>query len=224
MAVGLLVLIGMLLIGVALIAYYARKRRIQEWQQTAAHLGFQYSTDDPFDLVTLPFSLFQRGEGRGSENVVWGQKDGLDIKAFEFWFYTESSDMKGNRSRSYERFSCSLVPVTSWCPETTIGPEDLFSRIGRSLGFHDIEVESEDFNKAWKVKSADQKFATYLLDPRMMQWLLDNKGWQFELSGNSLLTYCKRLRPREIWSVIEAGREFHAHVPKVIGDTYGEAT
>src|SRR5207248_694184 len=81
----LLVVIGVLLVGgAAAFAYYARKRRIQEWQQTAGHLGFQYSTGDPFELLNLPLALFQRGEGRGCENVVWGQKDGLDIKAFEF--------------------------------------------------------------------------------------------------------------------------------------------
>jgi len=222
MGVVLVVVLGLILVGgVALIGYYARKRRIQEWQQTAAHLGFQYSTDDPFDLLNLPFSLFQRGDGRGTENVVWGQKDSVEIKAFEFWDYTESSDMKGNRSRSYEHFSCTLLPIAAWCPHTTLGPEDMFSRIGRALGFHDIEFESGDFNRAWKVKSADPKFANYLVDPRMMEWLLDNKGWQFELSDRWMLAYCKRLKPREIWNVIEAAREFHMKVPKIIGETYG---
>jgi hypothetical protein len=73
-----------LVVGAAAVAYYVRKRRIEEWQQTAAHLGFRYSTGDPFDLLNLPLALFQRGDGRGCENVVWGEKDGGDIKAFEF--------------------------------------------------------------------------------------------------------------------------------------------
>ncbi|HEV2686513.1 MAG TPA: hypothetical protein VGW79_07730, partial [Actinomycetota bacterium] len=75
---------------------------------------------------------------------------------------------------------------------------------------------------AMNVKSAEPKFATYLCDARMMQWLLDNQGWQFELSGPWMITYCRRMRPRLIWNVLEAAREFHSHIPKVIAETYGE--
>ena len=221
----LLIVLGALLVGgAAYISYTLKKKRIQEWEQTAAHLGFQYSTDDPFDLLSLPFALFQRGDGRGTENVVWGQKDGVDIKAFEYWFYTETHNPKGGTSREYERFSCTLLPMSVYCPETAIAPEGFFAKIGHALGFHDIEFESEDFNKAWNVKSAEPKFATYLCDARMMQWLLDNKGWRFELSGPWVLTYTGRLKPKEIWNVIEAAREFHSHIPKVIGETYGEGS
>ncbi len=91
MAVALVIALGVvlvILVGVA--GYYARKRRILLWQQTAASLDLQYSTDDPFGLVDMPFDLFSRGDGRGIENVLSGTKDGLDIKAFEFWDYDES--------------------------------------------------------------------------------------------------------------------------------------
>ena len=224
MAVGLLIVIGVLLVGgVIVLGYYAKKRRIQEWQQTAGHLGFQYATEDPFDLLSLPFDLFRRGDGRGVENVVWGQKDGLDIKAFEYWYYENQTDSEGHTSRSYSHFSCTVVPTTAVCPHTTIGPEGLFSRLGRALGFHDIEFESEEFNKAMKVHSADPKFATYLVDARMMQWLLDNKRWQFEVCDRWVLAYDRRMKPMLIWNVIEAAREFQQHIPKVIDETYGEA-
>jgi hypothetical protein len=225
MGVVLVIALGVVLvILVAVAGYYARKRRILLWQQTAAGLGLQYSTEDPFGLVDMPFDLFSRGDRRGTENVLWGTKDGLDVKAFEFWDYTESSDTKGNRSRSYEHFSCALLPAPVMCPHTSIAPESFFSRIGRALGFHDIEFESEEFNKAMKVKSAEPKFATYLVDPRMMEWLLANKGWQFELSGQSLLTYCKRVKPPEIANVIAAARGFHQHIPRVIDETFKEGS
>jgi hypothetical protein len=219
--VVLIAVFAVVVILIAVGAYYYRQKRIQEWQQTAAHLGFQFSTDDLFGLLDLPFNLFERGDGRGTENVAWGQKDGIEIKAFEYWYYEESHDGKGGTSRNYSRFSCTLLPMSVYCPETTIGPEGFFAKVGRALGFHDIEFESEDFNKAFAVKSSEPQFATYLCDPRMMQWLLDNKGWHFELSGPWVLTYTGRVRPMEIWNVIEAAREFHSHIPKVIEETYG---
>jgi hypothetical protein len=225
MGVVLVIALGVvLLILVGVAGYYARKRRILLWQQTAAGLGLQYSTEDPFDLVSLPFDLFSRGEGRGIENVLSGTKDDLDTKAFEFWDYTESSDTKGNTSRSYEHFSCALLPTAATCPHTSIAPEGFFSRIGRALGFHDIEFESEEFNKHMKVTSAEPKFATYLVDPQMMEWLLANKGWQFELSDRSLLTYCRRVKPPKIASVIAAAQGFHEHIPRVIDETFKEGS
>jgi hypothetical protein len=223
MSPALVIALGIVLvILVAVAGYYARKRRILLWQQTAAGLGLQYSTEDPFDLVDMPFDLFSRGEGRGTENVLWGTKDGLEVKAFEFWDYTQTTDGQGHSSRSYEHFSCALLPTPVVCPHTAIAPEGFFSRIGRALGFHDIEFESEDFNKAMKVTSADPKFANYLVDSRMMEWLLANKGWQFELSGQSLLTYCGRVKPPEIASVIAASQGFHEHIPRVIDETFKE--
>jgi hypothetical protein len=224
---GPALIIALFVVVVILIAvggYYARKRRILLWQQTAASLGLRYSTEHPFDLLEMPFDLFSRGEGRGTENVLWGTKDGLDVKAFEFWDYTESSDGKGNTSRSYEHFSCALLPIAASCPHTTIAPEGFFSRIGRALGFHDIEFESEEFNKHMKVKSAEPKFATYLVDPRMMEWLLANKGWQFELSDRSLLTYCGRVHPQDIGTVLAAAEGFHQHIPRVIDETFKEGS
>ena len=166
----------------------------------------------------------EAGDGRGVENVVWGQRDGLDIKAFEYWYYEDSSDAEGHTSRDYSHFSCTVVPTAVSCPHTAIAPEGVLSRLGRALGFHDIEFESEEFNKAMKVNSADPKFATYLVDARMMQWLLDNKGWHFELCDRWLLAYRSRTKPKLIWGVIEAAREFHQHIPNVIEETYREGS
>ena len=207
-----------------ILGYRARKRRILEWQQTAAGLGFQFSTEDPFGLIGLPFDLFSRGDGRGSENVAWGTKDGLDTKVFEYWFYDTQTDDEGDTSEDYSYFSCALLPAPVFCPHTTIGPEGFFGRVGRALGFHDIEFESEDFNRNMKVKSAEPKFANYLVDARMMEGLLGNKGWQFELSGQQILTYCNRVKPHEIVGVLSAAEGFHQQIPKVIEDTYKEGS
>ena len=205
-------------------AYYAHKRLIELWQRTAAGLGFQYAEEDPFNLVSIPFRLFKLGEGQGCENVVWGTRNGLDVKAFDFWYYEDSTDGEGHTSRSYERFSCAVVPAPVGCPPTSIGPESFGSRIGRALGFHDIEFESEDFNKKMKVKSAEPKFANYLIDARMMQWLLDNKGWEFELTGMSMLAYCRKVKPPQIVKVIEAVEGFRQHIPNVVEETYKEGS
>ena len=40
--------------------------------------------------------------------------------------------------------------------------------------FHDIQFESEEFNRDFTVHCEEPKFANDLIDARMMQWLLAN--------------------------------------------------
>ena len=65
---------------VAWLAWQAKKKRREAFARLAGQLGLTYAAEDPFGLVGLPFTLFGRGEGRGTENVLWGTWQGLDLK------------------------------------------------------------------------------------------------------------------------------------------------
>ena len=54
----------------------------------------------------------------------------------------------------------------------SLGHENFLTRLGDHLGLHDVELEYDDFNRRFRVKCDDQKFAFSLLDGKMMQWLL----------------------------------------------------
>lgn len=74
---------------VAALAYYQHKRKIERQQQFAALAlghGLDFSIDDPFDTLGEPFALLRRGDGRGVENVLWGEWKGLEIRAFDYWY------------------------------------------------------------------------------------------------------------------------------------------
>src|SRR4029079_3268736 len=139
----------------------------------AGSLGFRYSIADPFDLLALPFSLFDRGDGRGVENVLWGMVGNLAVRLCDYWYYDETTDSKGHTSRSYSRFSCAMTSIDARCPGLTVQHENLLTRRGVALGFDDIDVESEQFDRAFRVKSDDRKCAYDLIDARMMAFLLD---------------------------------------------------
>ncbi len=48
----------------------------------------------------------------------------------------------------------------------------MLTRLAAHLGLHDIEFESDDFNRRFNVTCSDRKFANDLVDSRMNQWLL----------------------------------------------------
>lgn len=219
------VLLVLLVLGGAVLSWWLKQRRREEWSRVASGLGFRYSHDDPFGLVGLPFPIFGKGDGRGVENVAWGEYEGNEVRTFEYWYYDESTDSKGNTSRDYSRFTCAVTTLPSSLPSASIAPESLWTRLADHVGFRDVEFESEEFNRAFQVKSPDRRFVTYLVDARMMGWLLAARpGWTFEIAGPWLLAYGDRMSPSRVPVLLAAVDGFRDHVPDVVWEVFGEGT
>jgi hypothetical protein len=207
--------------GIAYLAYWQKKQRRLGFAHVARQLGLTYTQDDPYGLVGAPFELFQKGDGRGVENVIAGTWQGIEVRAFDYWYYEESSDGQGHRSRTYYRFDCAVFPVSAICPHLMIGNETFFTRLAGALSFHDIEFENEEFNRAFNVKCEDRKFANDVVDSRMIDWLIANgDGAKFEVTGSGALVAIDRCDPNELVGLLGLARDFVDHVPKVVFSLY----
>ena len=207
--------------GIAYGSYYLKKKRREGLAFAARQLSMRFALTDPFDTLQEPFDLLRKGDGRGVENVLWGTWQGIECRLFDYWYYEESTDSKGNRSRSYYRFSCVMSPVEAACSPLTIAKENLFTRLGDHLGFRDIELESEQFNRAFTVKSPDRKFAVDFCDARMMEWLLAHgQGYGFEVVGDRLLASCRRLKPTALVPLLGSMKGFRDQIPRVVFSLY----
>jgi hypothetical protein len=203
------------------ISLYLKAKRREAFRIFAGRHGFQYAQGDPFDLLGWPFDLFRRGAGRGIENMLWGNWEDQPMQAFDYWYYTESTDSKGRRSRSYRRFSCALVEVPAAFPHLVVAREGILSRLADHLGFEDIEFESPEFNRRYNVKAADRKFAYELLDARMLEWLVEfDQGLSFEILGNRVLAYGPKADPAALLPLIGTASMFRDHIPKVAWNLY----
>jgi hypothetical protein len=207
--------------GAAVWSWYAKQRRRDELASVARRLGLSYAAADPFDLVSEPFDLLGRGAGRGVENVLWGSYQGLEVRAFDYWYYTESRDADGHTSRSYSRFNAALVPVAAACAELSIANENVLTLLADHVGLRDIGFESEEFNRTFNVTSPDRKFANDLIDARMMAWLLaEAQGYAFDVAGSQVLIYRRQLAPTEVASLLAVAKAFVDHVPRVVYSLY----
>jgi len=185
----LIIVLGLAAVGlIGWFSYVAKQKRRQAFALMATQLGLEYSPQDPYGTVSEPFPLFDKGDGRGVENVLSGTWQDLDVRLFDYWYYDRSTDSKGNTSKTYYRFDCVIVPVEAACPQLTITHENLGTRLANALTFHDIRFESEEFNRAYYVRSPDKKFANDLVDARIMDWLMKHaEGFSFEVAGNEVL-------------------------------------
>jgi hypothetical protein len=221
MPVLIVVLFALVAGGAAYLAWYLKQQRINGLAAAAVQLGLQFSRSDPFGTLGEPFRLFRRGDGQGVENVMWGTWQGLEVRQFDFWYYEESTDGKGNRSRTYYRFNCVLSPIDAACMDLTIDHENVMTRLADALSFHDIEFESEEFDRAYNVKCSDKKFANDFMDARMMQWLLQHGGgFSFEVCADQVLVAHHRMKPLELTPLLGTAQGFSQTVPRVVFELY----
>jgi len=203
-------------------SYYLKKKRRDELAVFAKQYGLTYSREDPYDLLGYDFKLFRQGDGRGCENVLAGAWQGVPVKEADYWYYTESTDGEGHRTKSYKYFSVVVADMGCSMPYVSVAKENLFTRMADHMGFPDIDFESEDFNREFNVKSEDREFAFKLVDARMMQFLMDSGGkFGFEVRGPTVLTYCHKMKPLELVPLFGTAKGFHDHIPRLVWNEYG---
>ena len=131
---------------------------------------------------------------------------------------------RGGRSRTYYRFSCGVAHVDAACAGLRLERENARTWVANHVGLHDIQFESDVFNRAFDVHSPDRKFANDLIDARMIDWLLTvDVGFRFETAGPYVLCYGARRPPLELVPLIGTLKGFVDHVPRVVYELYGDA-
>lgn len=218
----LLLLLIAAVAGAAYVQYYLKKKRREEIAMMARQLGLSYSREDTIGLLSYPFALFRKGDGRGTENLLTGTWQDLPVVECDYWYYDESTDSEGHTSKTYHYFSTAIVQMEAFGSPLTVSRESVFTKLADHMGLPDIQFETDEFNKTFNVKCKDRKFANDIIDQRMMQWLLKaGDEWSFEVSGRDVLVFCKRRKPMELVPLLGTAKGFLDHVPRVVYELYG---
>jgi hypothetical protein len=220
-----LVFVAFVVAAIAGVAYVlqfkARQARVRAVMELAPRIGFTFSNADVDHVVDMPFALFSKGDGRRVELVISGTHNGVPMRMFDYWYYDQTSDGRGGRSRTYHRFTCGLATIPAACPRLRVGHEDFFTRLGDHLGLRDVELEYDDFNRRFRVKCDDQKFAFSILDGKMMQWLLGADSFDsVEVDGPWVLLVRPKLDPEHWLDLGSWLDQFHRQIPPVVYSTF----
>jgi len=209
---------------VVLVGYFrlqARRQRIAAVAALAQRIGFTFSVADDEHVAQMPFQLFGRGAGRKVELVVSGTHDRIPMRMFDYSYYDQNSDAQGNQTRTYHLFTCVIATIPAACPRLNLGHENFFTRLGSHVGLRDVEFEYDDFNRRFRVKCDDQKFAFSLLDGNMMQWLLSADGFDsVEVNGPWVLLAGPRLDPARWLELANWIDAFVRRIPAVVYSSY----
>ena len=185
----LIIVVVVVLFGaVAFLSYLAAKKRREAFQAYAAGKGWTWTDRDDRWLDVFDERPFGLGHGRRAENVLTGAFESRNFAAFDYSYRTTetSTDSEGHTTTHEEthRFSVAAVDVGVVFPNLHVSPEGFFGRAIGKLTNHDIQLESEEFNRAFTVHCDDRKFASDVLHPRLMEKLLAARDveWRFDRS------------------------------------------
>src|SRR3954453_1707074 len=163
-----------------------RKGQIRTW---AANNRYTYEAANDGWCERWTGDPFGEGDHRRAENVVSGATASRPFSAFDYSYQTHSNNGRGGRTTTTHRYCVTSVQLPAYLPLLQVTPESVLTGIGHALGLDDIDLESEDFNRRFRVYANDRKFASDVLSPRTMQALLARPAQSFRITGSDILTW-----------------------------------
>jgi hypothetical protein len=113
----------------------------------------------------------------------------------------------------------SVRPSTAGWSDLTVVPERLVSRLRDAIGVPQINMELEEFNRAFQIRAGDARFASAFVDARMMRWLLERgPGVGFEVSGDRVMVFRRRATASldDVADSLALYDDFVEHIPRVV--------
>jgi hypothetical protein len=218
------VLAGFLIAGA--IAGIQRARRRAAIPEVAASKGLHFSSEDPFGTTQVAFPLFREGDGRQVESVMWLEGDiaapgGVPSHVFDYGFYRIHHDKYGRETKTWHWFSCAVSQVQMSLPELRIAQRTAVGDVLDHLEGEPISFESEEFNQTFRVTSVDRRFASALVDPQMMEFLLQTKGAvSFETLGRFVLVAGTQVAADELPILLGLADAFVKRIPAAVAALY----
>lgn len=170
-------------------SWRAAKKRREAFAALVASQGWSWYPEDNRWTSHWTGAPFDRGDHRRARNVVTGSRDGRPVVASDYSYQTHTTNAQGHRQTTTHRYGVCGVELPAPLPVLEVEHEGLLGKVANALGFGDIELESEDFNRAFRVRCADRKFASDILHPRMMEMLLAGGCVAWRIHGDSIMCW-----------------------------------
>lgn len=192
------------IVGLAVLAFRQEQKRTESMVAAAAAQGWRYVGDDDRCVDAWDRPPFGTGKGRRIHHLVEGTYRGAPFLAFEYTYYTESTstDAQGRQQtrRTNHTFDVAVLRLAAAVPDLSLRPEGALARFVDALTGWDIDLESDAFNRAYRLDCSDRKFAFDTFHARTMEFLVARPGTAFEIvGGDVLLARPSRALDPEIW-------------------------
>lgn len=175
-------------------SYWQDAQRRQKLAGYASSNGWTFAAEDDSLTQRWRGTPFGEGSRQRARNVLGGTTRGRGFVAFDYQYDTQSGD-KGQRTTHH--FFVTAVALPVWLPGLQVTPDNFLTRAAAAIGVGSgIELESEDFNRHFRVTANNAKFASDVLTPRTMAAMLAQDGLAWRIEGTDIVAWGSgRLEP-----------------------------
>ena len=157
--------------GFWLISHLLHKKKVAAFTKFAAERGWRYAEKDRGLVGRYEGRPFNIGHSRSTKHVLRGAHRGREVVVFEY-IYKETTGSGDDRKTEIYRNTVAAVSTPAPRPTLELSKEGLGRKLLGLVGVRDLQLESEEFNKAFHIQTENDKFAYDILHPRMMEWML----------------------------------------------------
>lgn len=220
------VLLALIAVGVLVYAVVRAAKRRDAALALAGNLGLQLSRGDPLDLLDLDHRLFRKGDRRRIDTTVHGEIRGRQVALCDYVYTEVTRNAQGNTTQNDYRMSLCALRLAQPLPWIEVTPESLGGRFLNVIGVgNDVQYESDEFNREFKVLAAERDYAFTLIDPGVIEWLLSSlKDCHLEIVGDRLILGTRELPWDQMDWFAELAMEFEDRIPPLAIERYGGHT
>jgi hypothetical protein len=207
---GLIVGFGALLGGIIYAVRKFEQARTEALQGVADELGLQFYPEGEGTVENEigHLRLFNQGHSRKMKNMISGQTEDIDVAIFGYRYTTGG----GKNQQTHQQTVISFHSPHLSLPEFEIRPENFLHKIGKALGYQDINFDSHPvFSKKYLLRGPDEAAVREFLTPKLLQFFESQQGISVEASRDRLIYYraSKRIKPEQVRSFMAEG--FHVY-------------
>ena len=167
----LVLLVVIIAAGVLIVRWQLHKRKVAALTAFAAGRGWVYRERDGNLTERYLGTPFGQGFGKRAEHVLAGSHRGRSLVAFEYTYKEQQGSGKNRRTVTYRNTVLALDTPTAR-PTLEVSREGIGRKLLGLVGVRDLQLESEEFNKTFHIRTENDKFAYDVLHPRTMEWML----------------------------------------------------
>lgn len=175
-------------LGVRIWRRFSLRTRLQQW---ALQHGWTFRDLD-LGLTSLQSGTpFAAVSGSLATEVLSGTYQGMPATSFRLTIEKSTVEVGGVQQPVVRDWHVVAVALPAPLPRIEVTPERPGAALGRLVGMEDMQLESESFNEAYRVTTADPRTAHAVLHPRLMERLLqpDARRSPWRIQGGWVATW-----------------------------------
>jgi len=162
------ILVLVLMIPILIISQQKAKRRQALAAGWAASHGCVFVQSNPAMTARVSRLPFSNSSNPQIAEFIEGKTPG----GRGFCSFLYSYVVSNGKTTETVQYSVQMVHLPVALPWMSVTRERLGDKIAKFFGGQDIELESDDFNRMFRVTSANDALAYGVLHPQVMQWLM----------------------------------------------------